>query len=79
MKELSLYSTNTASVDSLRAWERARPVSARLVNILVLVNIGLQVCDGLATAVGLQWGIGEANPLVRFSIDTFGLGWGLFL
>ena len=79
MKELSLSSTNTASVDSLRAWERARPVSARLVNILVLVNIGLQVCDGLATAVGLQRGIEEANPLIRYALDALGPGWGLFL
>ena len=79
MKELSLSSTNTASVDSLRAWERAWPVSARLVNILVLVNIGLQVCDGLATAVGLQRGIEEANPLIRYALDALGPGWGLLV
>ena len=64
---------------SIRAWERAWPVSARLVNILVLVNIGLQVCDGLATDVGLQRGIEEANPLVRYALDALGPERGLLL
>ena len=79
MKARALSSTNIVSVDSLRAWERAWPVSARLVNLLVLVNISLQVCDGVTTWVGLQRGIKEANPLIRYALDALGPGWGLFL
>jgi hypothetical protein len=44
---------------------------------LFLLNLALQLCDGLATAHGLRLGVQEANPLLRESIAQWGIGWAL--
>lgn len=45
---------------------------------LFLVNVGLQLCDGLATYYGVHRGMPEANPLLHASITQWGVGWALF-
>ena len=54
-----------------------RSLSPRLITALFLVNVGLQLCDGLLTYQGLQLGFHEGNPLVMTAIDQWGAGWGL--
>jgi uncharacterized membrane protein len=39
---------------------------------LLLLNLGLQAFDGLATYVGLHAGFGEANPILAGAIATIG-------
>jgi uncharacterized protein DUF5658 len=48
----------------------------------LLVNIGLQLLDGVATYQGLRWGGHELNPILRAAIAQRGvvsalLGWKL--
>ncbi len=47
--------------------------------LLVLVNVALQVFDGVATYVGLRIGFGEANPLLATMVGTLGAGSALVL
>lgn len=51
--------------------------SAKAVHLLFLINLGLQVWDGLATYQGLQLGFAEANPLLQAWILDWGVGWAL--
>jgi hypothetical protein len=46
---------------------------------LILLNIGLQVFDGLASYKGVQLGIPEGNPWVVFLTEQWGLEWALFV
>lgn len=51
--------------------------SAQVLHYLFLLNLGLQVWDGLATYHGIQLGIPEGNPLVRIWMEGWGVGWAL--
>src|SRR5437016_4101270 len=51
--------------------------ASRVVHALLWVNIGLQVCDGVATYHGLQHGLQEGNPLLRELMARWGVGWAL--
>jgi len=42
---------------------------------LLLLNLGLQIWDGLATYLGVQLGVPEGNPLLRGWIGGWGVGW----
>ena len=46
---------------------------------LVLLNVGLQVFDGLATYAGLRAGMGEGNPLLLASMRHLGTAQALVL
>ncbi len=46
---------------------------------LFLLNIALQLFDGMATYQGLQLGWKEANPLLEFAFAQLGLGPSLLL
>jgi hypothetical protein len=46
---------------------------------LFVLNVALQIADGVATYVGCLAGWGEGNPLVRHAMEHFGLGTGLLL
>jgi uncharacterized membrane protein len=46
---------------------------------LVLLNVGLQVYDGVATYVGLHVGFAEGNPLLAWAFGHVGTGSALFL
>jgi len=72
----SVSLTRSTPLAELRAWGLRWPVSATLVNSLFLLNIFLQIVDGLCTAAGLQHGIGEGNPLIRFTMEALGSYWG---
>lgn len=48
------------------------PPAERAVLALVLVNLALQVLDGVATLVGLHAGIGEGNPLIASTVAHLG-------
>ena len=42
---------------------------------LLLLNLALQVWDGLATYLGMQLGVPEGNPLLRGWMGDWGVGW----
>jgi Domain of unknown function (DUF5658) len=42
-----------------------------------LLNLSLQVCDGLLTYHVVSAGVPEANPLVRSAMSEWGVVWGL--
>ena len=44
------------------------------VSLLVVVNLALQVWDGLATYYGLSQGMQEGNPLLRSCMEYWGVG-----
>lgn len=46
----------------------------RLLVGLLIVNLFLQLFDGVATYFGIAAGYGEGNPLVAASFDWFGVG-----
>ncbi|HLK10199.1 MAG TPA: DUF5658 family protein [Candidatus Binatia bacterium] len=46
---------------------------------LVLLNVALQVFDGVATYVGLHVGLGEGNPVVAGAVARLGTGPALVL
>jgi hypothetical protein len=64
-------------------WHLPAPVgSAKLVCMtalggrvydLFVLNIALQLFDAVATYQGLQFGFGEANPLLRNAFELFGV------
>jgi uncharacterized protein DUF5658 len=60
-----------------RAWSSSRTPSAEILHYLFLLNLGLQLWDGLATYYGVQLGILEGNPLVRIWMGGWGVGWAL--
>ena len=51
----------------------------RVLVALLLVNIWLQLFDGLATYLGIAAGYGEGNPLVAASFAHIGVGPALLL
>ena len=51
--------------------------SPQVVHSLFLVNVGLQLFDGLSTYHGLQLGWQEGNPLVHALMVHWGAGWAL--
>src|SRR5213593_2513169 len=51
--------------------------SPQVVHSLFLVNVGLQLFDGLSTYHGLQLGWQEGNPLVQALMVHWGAGWAL--
>ncbi|MCW5892425.1 MAG: hypothetical protein KIT14_18035 [bacterium] len=46
----------------------------RAVSALVVLNLLLQVFDGVATWLGVGLGFGEGNPLVHQAMTTIGTG-----
>jgi hypothetical protein len=44
------------------------------VSLLVVMNLSLQVWDGLATYYGLSQGVQEGNPLLRSCMEYWGVG-----
>ena len=52
-------------------------LSPSVVHTLFLVNVGLQLFDGLSTYHGLQLGWQEGNPLVHALMVHWGTGWAL--
>jgi hypothetical protein len=44
------------------------------VSLLVVMNLALQVWDGLATYYGLSQGVQEGNPLLRSCMNYWGIG-----
>jgi hypothetical protein len=52
------------------------PVSVRR---LFILNVWLQVFDGLATYKGFQLGLYEGNPLINVVMEDWGVGGGLLL
>ncbi len=44
------------------------PARPRVLLALFLLNVALQIFDGLATYLGLRAGFGEANPLIRWAL-----------
>lgn len=53
---------------------RASPLAAYGWPVLLLAVLVLMVADLVTTAVGLQVGLGEANPVVRAVEHRFGVG-----
>jgi len=47
------------------------------IHTLFLVNLGLQLFDGLSTYHGVQLGWQEGNPLVHAAMVHWGAGWAL--
>ena len=69
---------------SVRAWppsggnEKARGyLSSPVVHTLFLLNIVLQLFDGLSTYQGVHLGWREGNPLVHALMGHCGVGWAL--
>jgi hypothetical protein len=46
----------------------------RLLGALLLLNLWLQLFDGLATYLGVSAGYGEGNPLVASTFNHLGMG-----
>ena len=51
-----------------------QPLPERDVLALVLVNLALQVFDGVATYVGIHAGMTEGNPLLAWALAQLGPG-----
>ena len=51
--------------------------SPRVVHTLFLLNLGLQLFDGLSTYQGVQLGWQESNPLLQALMMHWGVGWAL--
>jgi hypothetical protein len=54
----------------------------QVVHFLFMLNVGLQLLDGIVTYQGLQAGVQEVNPILRASMARWGivgalLGWKL--
>ena len=47
---------------------------ASWISLLVVMNLSLQVWDGLATYYGLSHGVQEGNPLLRACMEYWGAG-----
>lgn len=46
----------------------------RVMITLLVVNVALQMFDGVATYYGMAAGVGEGNPLVRWTMFHLGTG-----
>jgi hypothetical protein len=55
------------------------PLQERAVLALVILNLGLQVFDGVATYVGLHAGFAEGNPILAWALQEMGAGSALFV
>jgi hypothetical protein len=44
------------------------------ISLLMVMNLALQVWDGLATYYGLSQGVQEGNPLLRSCMEYWGVG-----
>jgi uncharacterized protein DUF5658 len=55
------------------------PIEERGIRALVLVNLVLQLYDGLATYVGLHAGFAEGNPILVWALGQLGPASALFL
>ena len=44
------------------------------ISLLMVMNLALQVWDGLATYYGLSQGMQEGNPLLRSCMEYWGVG-----
>ena len=49
-------------------------IPASWISLLVVMNLSLQVWDGLATYYGLSRGVQEGNPLLRSCMEYWGVG-----
>ena len=58
-----------------RIYPPSHIASAKVLQSLLLLNLGLQVWDGLATYLGMQLGVPEGNPLLRVWMGGWGVGW----
>ncbi len=58
---------------------RPLPRSLGLLELLLLANVALQLCDAAITLVGLRHGMVEGNPLVASLIDSIGAVPALFV
>jgi len=58
--------------------ERFR-ASSDTVNKLLLLNLSLQLFDGVATYQGIALGWKEGNPLLRLMMAHWGAGWALIV
>jgi hypothetical protein len=56
-----------------------QPLPERGILALVLLNLALQIFDGVATYVGLGAGFGEGNPLLAWAFEEIGTESALFL
>jgi hypothetical protein len=57
-----------------RSSHRSLTSSSRALHYLFLLNLGLQVWDGLATYFGVQLGFPEGNALLRTWMGNWGAG-----
>ena len=64
-----LYEDSTSATPS--SWTS----SEDFLYYLLLLNLGLQIWDGLATYLGVQLGVPEGNPLLRGWMGGWGVGW----
>jgi uncharacterized membrane protein len=51
----------------------------RVLRTLLLVNVWLQIFDGVATYLGVTAGYGEGNPIVAATFTHIGMGPALFV
>ena len=65
-------------VDWNNASGQTRSVEAHLYQLLVL-NVALQLFDGVATYQGLRFGVREANPILVAAFNLLGVGPALLL
>ena len=66
------------SVDCHGEAMQTRSVQTHLHQLLVL-NVALQLFDGIATYQGLRFGFREANPILVFAFGVLGVGPALLL
>jgi hypothetical protein len=66
------------SPDEARAGMQLKSVEGHLGNLLIL-NVALQLFDGIATYQGIQVGFREGNPLLLAVFAKIGVGPGLLL
>jgi hypothetical protein len=67
------------TVEPVAAAYELAPNDTAVAQRLLLLNILLQLFDGIATYAGLQLGIDEGNPLLRSAILTWGVAPGLLV
>lgn len=71
---------NAGRSDSMLASLRGlRRLGLGRIELLLLLNLTLQVGDGLATWSGMQRGIREGNPLIAGLMEALGVAPGLLL
>ena len=51
--------------------------SPAAIQILFVLNVGLQIGDGLLTYIGLRQGFAEGNPLIATTLEQWGTIGGL--